>query len=84
MCEYSNIKLPQKNLAYLKSVYLCITYLYICFADTPYTKIYFSTDGTKPNPFQIGVAGRESTFKYKAPFQLKEGRRTIKAVAISR
>jgi len=54
------------------------------FLDTPYTKIYFSTDGTKPNPFQIGVAGRESTFKYRAPFTLNEGKRTIKGIAISR
>ena len=52
--------------------------------DTPYTKTFFTTDGTKPNPFQIGVSGRESTFKYKAPFQLKEGKRTIKVIAISR
>lgn len=58
--------------------------LNIIFTATPYTKIYFSTDGTKPNPFQVGVAGRESTHKYKAPFQLKEGKRTIKAIAISR
>lgn len=52
--------------------------------DTPYTKTYFTTDGTKPNPFQIGVAGRESTFKYKAPFTLNAGKRMIKAIAISR
>ncbi|ELU00439.1 hypothetical protein CAPTEDRAFT_123741 [Capitella teleta] len=52
--------------------------------DTPECKIYFSTDGSKPNPFQLKVGGRETTFKYKGSFSLKPGKRTIKVVAVSR
>ena len=47
-------------------------------------KIYFSTDGTKPNPHQLRFAGRETTFRYKGSFTLKPGKRIVKAIAISR
>ena len=58
----------------------------ICFflAESPDCKVYFSTDGSKPNPFQPKFAGRETTFKYKGPFTLKAGKRTLKVVAVSR
>lgn len=54
------------------------------FSETPECKIFFTSDGTKPNPFQRKVAGREVTFKYIGPFTLKPGKRTIKVVAVSR
>ncbi|XP_062599097.1 annexin A6-like [Saccostrea cucullata] len=52
--------------------------------ETPDCKIYFTSDGTKPSPFQRKIGGREITFKYKAPFTLKAGKRTLKAVAVTR
>lgn len=61
-----------------------LQYNYRIQLETPRSKIYFSTDGTKPNPFQMKVGGRESTFKYRAAFSLKSGKRTLKAVAVSR
>ncbi|KAH3705211.1 annexin A6-like isoform X1 [Dreissena polymorpha] len=52
--------------------------------ETPSTKIYFTADGTKPNPFQRTIGGREVTHRYKDPFTLKEGKRTLKAIAVSK
>ena len=54
------------------------------FIETPRCKIYFTTDGSKPNPYQRSVAGRETTFKYRGPFTLREGARTVKAIAVTR
>lgn len=53
-------------------------------SDTPNVKLYFTTDGSKPLPFQRKIGGKERTFKYFAPFTLKPGKRTLKAVAVSR
>lgn len=58
--------------------------LNLFFAEDEDCKIYFSTDGTKPNPFQLKSGGRETTFKYRGPFTLKNGKRTLKVVAVSR
>jgi annexin A6 len=54
------------------------------YADAHKCKLYFTTDGSKPAPFQRKIGGREVTFKYFAPFTLKPGKRTIKAVAVSK
>lgn len=54
------------------------------FSETPDCKIYFTSDGSKPTPFQRKIGGREVTFKYTAPFTLKAGKRTLKAVAVTR
>lgn len=54
------------------------------FSETPDCKIYFTSDGSKPSPFQRKIGGREVTFKYTAPFTLKAGKRTLKAVAVTR
>lgn len=59
-------------------------YFYLNFSDNQHCKIYFTTDGTKPNPFQLKLAGREVTFRYNGPFTLKAGKRTLKAVTVSR
>lgn len=50
---------------------------------TPLSKLYFTTDGNTPNPFQART-GRESTFKYRGPFTLKPGKRILKCIAVSR
>lgn len=52
--------------------------------DAPNCKIFFTTDGSKPLPFQRKIGGKERTFKYFAPFTLKVGKRTLKAVSVSR
>ncbi|KAJ8307174.1 hypothetical protein KUTeg_015258 [Tegillarca granosa] len=51
---------------------------------TPDCRLYFTSDGTKPSPFQRKVGGKEVTFKYIGPFTLKSGKRIIKAIAVSR
>ncbi|KAK6181663.1 hypothetical protein SNE40_009474 [Patella caerulea] len=52
--------------------------------DSPSCKIFFTTDGSKPCPFQRKISGKELTFKYIAPFTLKPGKRILKAVCVSR
>ncbi|PAA61558.1 hypothetical protein BOX15_Mlig011209g4 [Macrostomum lignano] len=52
--------------------------------DSSNCHIFFNTDGTRPNPEQRKVNGREVTFKYRAPFCLKPGKRVVKAVAMHR
>nr|XP_054774895.1 uncharacterized protein LOC129283083 [Lytechinus pictus]XP_054774896.1 uncharacterized protein LOC129283083 [Lytechinus pictus]XP_054774897.1 uncharacterized protein LOC129283083 [Lytechinus pictus] len=42
--------------------------------------VYFSTNGSKPDPF---VRKDKNTIKYKGPFLLNPGKRTIKAIAVS-
>ncbi|XP_038071685.1 double zinc ribbon and ankyrin repeat-containing protein 1-like [Patiria miniata] len=42
--------------------------------------IYLTTNGSRPDPYR---KADKSTIKYKGPFLLNEGRRTIKAIAVS-
>ena len=56
----------------------------VCVADAPNCRLFFTTDGSKPTPFQRKIGGREVTFKYIAPFSLKSGKRVVKAVSVSR
>lgn len=51
---------------------------------TPECKIFFTTDGSKPNHMQLKVGGRETTFRYKGPFTMSSGKRTLKAIAVAR
>ena len=57
---------------------------FMCVADAPNCRLFFTTDGSKPTPFQRKIGGREVTFKYIAPFSLKSGKRVVKAVCVSR
>jgi hypothetical protein len=52
--------------------------------EHPAVKIFFTTDGTKPDPFQSGRTGKSSTHKYIGPFRLQLGSRVLKAIAVSR
>ncbi|XP_078000769.1 double zinc ribbon and ankyrin repeat-containing protein 1-like [Glandiceps talaboti] len=45
-------------------------------------EIFYTTNGTKPDPFQRVL--NKTTTKYKRPFNLREGKRTIKAVAVTK
>ena len=47
---------------------------------TPNTTIFYTTDGSKPEPFK--KLGRSSTFKYAKPIYLGVGKITLKAVAV--
>ena len=61
---------------------LTIKFLYL--TETPRSKLFFTTSGEKPNPFNLKIGGREITFKYRGPFTLKPGKRMVKAIAIAR
>jgi hypothetical protein len=51
--------------------------------DTPNAEIYFTFDGSKPDPFApLGI--EKNTVKYTKPFKLREGKRTVKAMGISK
>ena len=49
---------------------------------TPKVKIYYTINGTKPNPFERDFKN-SSTFPYSNPFTLGVGKHTIKALAIT-
>ncbi|XP_013392205.1 uncharacterized protein LOC106160214 [Lingula anatina] len=46
-------------------------------------KLYFTTDGSRPDPFQRKSSVGQ-TFKYRGPFTLKPGKRLLKVIAIAR
>ncbi|CAF0771349.1 unnamed protein product [Didymodactylos carnosus] len=52
-------------------------------SEVPNVRIFFTVDGTKPDPFQTFKTGRISTFVYKGAFRLGPGRRVVKVVAVS-
>ena len=53
------------------------------FSETEGVEVYYTLNGSKPEPFQsIGPAAR-ATLLYREPFTLPAGRRTIKAVAVA-
>lgn len=51
--------------------------------DVPHVRIYFTVDGTKPDPFQVFRTGLVSTHLYRGAFRLGHGRRTVKAIAVT-
>ncbi|PAA85877.1 hypothetical protein BOX15_Mlig021025g1, partial [Macrostomum lignano] len=51
-------------------------------SESPEVNIFFTVDGSKPDPFSS--MGRRSTYKYKQPFLLPPGKRTVKAVAFAK
>ena len=54
------------------------------FSDTEGAAIYYTLNGTKPTPFQTIGPSAKSTFLYQDPFVLSPGKRTIKAIAVTR
>ncbi|CAF2947711.1 unnamed protein product [Rotaria sp. Silwood2] len=52
-------------------------------SDVPNVRIYFTVDGTKPDPFQIFRTGSISTYLYRGAFRLGSGRRVLKAIAVT-
>jgi len=49
-------------------------------SKTPNTVIYYTTDGTKPEPFK--KLGQSSTYRYVKPIYLGIGKITLKAMAV--
>ena len=47
-------------------------------------RIYFTTDGTIPCPFEADLPGKVSTHKYIGPFRLLLGQRIVRAVCVSK
>ena len=81
----SNTSSISEMLVLRVSYYLSINFSECPFnPETPHCNIYFTTEGSKPNPFAQRYAGRDITFKFRAPFCLKPGKRTVKAVAVSK
>lgn len=56
----------------------------LSFKEIPGTLIFFTSDGTKPDPFQKGRTGRCSTNRYIGPFRLQLGKRVVRAIVTSR
>ncbi len=50
--------------------------------DFPEAQIHFTIDGSKPDPFQ--QIGLRKTQQYRKPFLLQEGKKTVKAIAITK
>lgn len=50
--------------------------------DFPNVNIYYTVDGSKPDPFQ--QMGEKKTLLYKRPFRLPEGRTAVKAIAVTK
>ncbi|KAL8586295.1 hypothetical protein ACOMHN_058675 [Nucella lapillus] len=50
--------------------------------ETKDTKVFYTTNGSKPDPFQR--FGDKCTLQYRAPFTLAAGKQTVKAVAVTR
>lgn len=57
--------------------------LVISFIETPNAEVFFTIDGSKPDPFAALGADR-NTIKYTKPFKLREGKKVVKALAVSR
>ncbi|CAF0755465.1 unnamed protein product [Rotaria sordida] len=52
-------------------------------SEIPNTRIYFSVDGTKPDPFQVFKTGTVSTYLYRGAFRLGPGRRVVKGITVT-
>ena len=53
-------------------------------SDTDGAVIYYTLNGAKPEPFRTIGPGAKSTMLYQEPFVLTPGKRTIKAIAVTR
>ncbi|XP_061415417.1 double zinc ribbon and ankyrin repeat-containing protein 1 isoform X1 [Lethenteron reissneri] len=70
---------PDKPKAFIDSnTYIAIK------SDTPEVLIYFSVDGSKPELLKKPGHNEMNAMKYKGPFTLNEGKRTVKAMAVTR
>ena len=54
----------------------------VIISETRNVKIYYTINGTKPDPFPRAGAAR-CTMEYQGPFTLPAGKQTVKAVAMT-
>lgn len=52
-------------------------------SDSSGVTIYYTTNGAKPEPFGNHGPAAKSTFKYREPFRLAGGKKTVRAVAVA-
>ncbi|KAK2183985.1 hypothetical protein NP493_288g03000 [Ridgeia piscesae] len=52
-------------------------------SDTPGVTIYYTVNGSRPQPFEPLSYEGKNTYKYREPFKLPAGKRTVKALALS-
>ena len=57
-------------------------YVLHLYVETAGATIYYTVNGSKPEPFQTIGPAAKSTYKYRDPFRLPAGKRTVKAIAI--
>jgi hypothetical protein len=60
------------------------SFFYVIYSDVPNVRIYFTVDGTKPDPFQVYRPGNISTYLYRGAFRLGPGKRIVKAIAVTK
>ncbi|XP_062912467.1 double zinc ribbon and ankyrin repeat-containing protein 1 isoform X2 [Mobula hypostoma] len=53
-------------------------------SDTHDVDVYYTVNGSRPQPQKKPSHGDSSTFKYRKPFTLPAGKQTVKALAVSR
>ncbi|XP_040409529.1 double zinc ribbon and ankyrin repeat-containing protein 1 isoform X1 [Cygnus olor] len=53
-------------------------------SDTPEVSIYYTLDGSKPEPNKKPGYGEHNTFKYKSPIILPVGKIMVKALAVTK
>uniref|UniRef100_A0A8C8A7P2 Double zinc ribbon and ankyrin repeat-containing protein 1 n=1 Tax=Otus sunia TaxID=257818 RepID=A0A8C8A7P2_9STRI len=53
-------------------------------SDTPEVSIYYTLDGSKPEPIRKPGYGERNTFKYKGPIILPVGKIMVKALAVTK
>ena len=54
-------------------------------SDPAEMDVYFTTDGKEPDPFnRRSGGGTLVTHRYKGPFTLRPGRRSVRAVAVTK
>lgn len=57
---------------------------FLCLSDTPEVSIYYTLDGSKPEPSKKLGYGEHNTFKYKSPIILPVGKIMVKALAVTK
>ena len=55
----------------------------LCVTETIGATIFYTINGKNPAPFQKHGIEAKSTMKYREPFRLPGGKRTVKALAVA-
>jgi hypothetical protein len=79
-------KIDTQTFIELRSGFILIFEFFFCiiYLDVPNVRIYFTVDGSKPDPFQVYRTGNISTYLYRGAFRLGSGKRIVKAIAVTK